>query len=38
VVAFVGALFLKEVPLRTGPGPGGPPAGGEVPAGTAPTP
>jgi EmrB/QacA subfamily drug resistance transporter len=38
VVAFVVALFLKEVPLRTGPGPGGPPAGREVPAGTAPTP
>jgi EmrB/QacA subfamily drug resistance transporter len=38
VVAFVVALFLKEVPLRTGPGPGGPPAGAEVQAGTAPTP
>jgi EmrB/QacA subfamily drug resistance transporter len=37
VVALIVALFLKEVPLRTGPGPGGPPAaagdGDEVPAG-----
>ncbi|HZD74768.1 MAG TPA: MFS transporter, partial [Actinomycetota bacterium] len=38
VLAFVVSLFLKEVPLRTGPGPGGPggPGGpatnGEVPA------
>jgi MFS family permease len=35
VVAFVVALFLREVPLRTGPGPGGPAAvDGEVQAGT----
>jgi EmrB/QacA subfamily drug resistance transporter len=34
VVALIVALFLKEVPLRTGPGPGGPAApGDEVPAG-----
>jgi EmrB/QacA subfamily drug resistance transporter len=35
VVALVVALFLKEVPLRTGPGPGGPAPGGQVPAETA---
>jgi EmrB/QacA subfamily drug resistance transporter len=35
VVAFVVALFLREVPLRTGPGPGGSAAvDGEVQAGT----
>jgi EmrB/QacA subfamily drug resistance transporter len=46
VVAFVVSLFLKEIPLRTGPGPGGPggpgapegpgapSANGEVPAET----
>jgi EmrB/QacA subfamily drug resistance transporter len=34
LVAFVVSLFLKEVPLRTGPGPGGPGADGQVPAGT----
>jgi EmrB/QacA subfamily drug resistance transporter len=35
VVAFVVALFLREVPLRTGPGPGGPAAvDGEIQAGT----
>jgi EmrB/QacA subfamily drug resistance transporter len=32
VLAFLVSLFLKEVPLRTGPGPGGPSANGEVPA------
>jgi EmrB/QacA subfamily drug resistance transporter len=35
LLAFVVSLFLKEVPLRTGPGPGGPgapSADGEVPA------
>jgi EmrB/QacA subfamily drug resistance transporter len=40
VLAFLVSLFLKEVPLRTGPGPGGPggpvgpSANGEVPADT----
>jgi EmrB/QacA subfamily drug resistance transporter len=35
VVAFVIALFLREVPLRTGPGPGVPAAvDGEIQAGT----
>jgi EmrB/QacA subfamily drug resistance transporter len=35
VAAFVIALFLREVPLRTGPGPGGPaPVDGELQAGT----
>jgi hypothetical protein len=35
VVAFMASLFLREVPLRTGPGPGAPPGGdGQVPAGT----
>ena len=38
VVALVVSLFLKEVPLRTGPGPGGPVPGDEVPAGTAASP
>jgi EmrB/QacA subfamily drug resistance transporter len=38
VVALVVSLFLKEVPLRTGPGPGGPVPGDEVPAGTASSP
>ena len=35
VAALVIALFLREVPLRTGPGPGGPaPVDGELQAGT----